>query len=65
MPGKMSGIEIGRNSKQQKAFQTELMILARDESGRKIADVTAECRPYVFCGSVVEEKGGLLSVLNS
>lgn len=40
------------------------MILARDESGRKIVDVIVECRSYVFCGFVVEEKGGLLRVLN-
>ena len=51
----MGGIYIGGNGRQQRAFQSDLMTLVRDGSGR-IAGVIAKCRPYIFYGSFIKRR---------
>lgn len=52
----MGGIYIGGNGRQQTAFQSDLMALVRDGSGRRIAGVIAKCRPYIFYDSFVKRR---------
>lgn len=56
LPGKMGGIYIGGNGWQQMAFQSDLMALVRDGSGRRIAGVIAKSRPYIFYDSFVKRR---------